>query len=343
MAILRNDSITLSAAASLHETGLGMGATAANPYTPGHWTQSLLLRASLALLFTAGMTFVLRRLTDALLIALNFDAEKYWRSLAGFMTWQPEQMAALIVGTMLACAGRCNCLGLGILIGLLAGFLSVIGFGDNPNVPLMLWIMLPLWHAVGGAVGAKIGEAIWHPPVQKPQGPVMPVAAQEARSLAQNVRQAISGLVFAHLRWWRILLACVVVLTSLWYMGDLLSWLIRALHLNPEVMQTGLQKGLLLMMLKVAAVGIAAAMAGATTSHGIAHGFWVGVISGVMNLLHYVWFEESIDVITILSEIGWVWLLCIVAGGFGAHLMPPLAYLAEKRRVNPSNVSVPLE
>src|SRR5262245_18798718 len=84
-----------------NELTLGMGATAANPYTPGHWSQSILLRSVLGLVFIAGMLFIFRRLTDAIIILLGMDSKAFWARDAGFYTWQPEQFTALVLGTML--------------------------------------------------------------------------------------------------------------------------------------------------------------------------------------------------------------------------------------------------
>jgi hypothetical protein len=121
---------------------------------------------------------------------------------------------------------------------------------------------------------------------------------------------------------------------------------LRFLGINVDLLQVGVRKGLIIMMTKMGIVILAATLAGAGSSHGLAHGFWVGVIVSVGNLLHSVLFVnpgETIDVIAILSEIGWVWIICILAGGFGSRVIPPMIYLAKKRRVNPSNVSVPVD
>jgi hypothetical protein len=331
---------------------LGMGATAANPYTPGHWSQSILLRAILGLLFTAGLLFVFRRLTDAVIILAGMDMSAFWGSETGFYVWQPEHFVAVVLGTMLASAGRSNTMVLGAMLGLIVGFIVLLALPGlqmpiNVDVWSLLYYILPVWSAAAGALGGKLGEIFWQPPAEKDYRPTTaPLVEHETFGMLNYVRNALFGLVFANIRWLRVLLASLIILAGLWYMNDLLNWLIRYIAgANYDPFQLGIQKRLMVNMVQGAVVIVCAALAGANSQHGLAHGFWVGVIVGVVNLLRYVLFPgpEPLDVTSILGEIGWVWLVSLLAGGFGAMVMPPMAYLAQKRQVNPSNISVPVD
>jgi hypothetical protein len=335
-----------------NELTLGMGATAANPYTPGHWSQSIILRAILGLVFTAGFLFVLRRLTDAVVLLLGMDSPAFWKSEAGFYTWQPEQFIGIVLGTMLASAGRNHTMVLGAMLGAITGFvvllsLSALEMPINVDVSSLLYYLMPVWSAAAGALGGKLGEILWHSPESKDYRPIAaPSIDQETLGIVFHLRNALFGLVVANVRWLRVLIVSIVILLGLWYMTDLVNWTIRYFAGgNYDPFQLGIRKSLMVSMLQGAVVIFAAAVAGAGSQHGLAHGFWVGVIVGVANLLRYVLFPgpEPLDVTAILGEIGWVWLVSLLAGGFGAMVMPPMAYLAQKRQVNPSNISVPVD
>lgn len=328
------------------EATTGMGATAANPYTPGHWSQSLILRICLGVFFALSVNYVLRRSVDIALILLGIEVEPFWGTMVGFIALQVSQALALLIATMLASAGRGDTLTLGLLIGVTVGFITMLLMPLTQLVPQPLYFMMPAWHALAGATGAKLGEWIWHPPLVKRQAAASGLQQQEDLGLFQVIRNALVGMVFANIRWLRVIFATALILGALWYTDDFVKYVIRYFNLATYVLQEGVQKRVIVLMLQGAVVVLAATLAGATTMHGIAHGFWTGVIAGVINLLRYVFFRnptDPIDVIGILSEIGWVWIVCVVAGGFGAHVLPPLSYLAQKRRVNPSNIQVPVE
>jgi hypothetical protein len=333
------------------EQAYGMGATAANPFTPGHWSHSLILRLILGLIFTAGMLFSFRRLTDAVLFfTYNQAAEPFWASETGFYLWQPVQFMLLVLGTMLASAGRSRTTILGLMIGAIIGFVvllsfPLIGMPINPFVPGILYYVMPIWSALAGGLGAKLGEWLWHPPILSTRRPEGGLVTPAHSSWFFHGRQLLSGLVSAEVRWLRVIVAVAAILASLWYMNDGVNWVIRRLGAGSDPSQLGVQKRLIVTMLQGAVVIVACAFAAASSGNGLVHGFWIGVVVGVVNLLRYVLFPgpEPLDVISVLSEIGWVWLVSLAAGGFGALAMPSVSYLAQKRKVNPSNISVPLD
>jgi len=344
--------VRLGSGAISNELTLGMGATAANPYTPGHWSQSIILRAILGLVFCAGLLFVFRRLTDAVVLLVGMDSPAFWASEAGFYTFQPEQFIALVLGTMLASAGRNNTMVFGAMLGAIVGFVILLSLPAlqmpiNVDVSSLLYYLMPVWSAAAGALGGKLGEILWHPPVQKDYRPIAAaVVEHETFGVIYYARNVVFGLVFANVRWLRVLLAALLIFVGLLYMNDLVNWMVRYFAGgNYDALQLGIHKRVIVNMLQAATVIFCVAMAGANSQHGLANGFWVGVIVGVANLLRYVLFPgpEPLDVTIILGEIGWVWLVSLLAGGFGAMVMPPMAYLAQKRQVNPSNISVPVD
>src|SRR4051794_34651771 len=86
------------------ESGLGMGATAANPFTPGHWTQSLVVRTFLGVSFAVGFGTAFERLAEGLLILLDEPAKPFWNSLEGFCVKQGGQALALFFAAVFAAA-----------------------------------------------------------------------------------------------------------------------------------------------------------------------------------------------------------------------------------------------
>jgi hypothetical protein len=315
---------------------VNMTGQAENPYTPGHWSQSLVIRVMLGLLVTAGVTLMLIRATE---LILTWDAPlgEFWKSISGFIVWQSLELVGVFLGAMMAVAGRNEMLTVGFLLGTTVGFLTLIILPTNQNIPQPLYFAMPAWFTVAGALGAWIGESLWHPQHRKSIKIISSrtlTQDQQESNATQLLRQAVLGLIFANIRWLKVILAVVIILPTLWYTHEAVSWVMLKLGLSAWVVEVGLQKAWVETMVKIIVIMLAAAMTGAGTTHGIAHGFWTGVICGVLNLLQRVLFpsEDGLNVNAILWEVAWCFLLCVISGAFGALIIPPIMYLAQKRR-----------
>jgi hypothetical protein len=259
----------------------------------------------------------------------------FWKTLGGFIVWQVVQSIGVFFGAMMSVAGRYQLLTLGILLGLIVGFLTIMVQPLNPEVPTVVNFFMPIWYAIASAIGAWIGELLWYPQLRRSlRASSAKLTKQEDElSLTQVVRRAVLGMIFANIKWLRVFLAVILILPTLWWATDAVNTIIIKSGLMMWVMQSGLQKAWVATMIKISMVILCGAMAGASTNHGIAHGFWVGVICGVINLLVNVLFpkDNTILVDVILWEVGWVFVLSIVSGGFGALAVPPIMYLAQRR------------
>ena len=309
-----------------------------NPFTPGHWSQSLLIRICIGMLITTGVTFALMRLTDLILMWMT-PVEEFWKSMYGFITWQGLQLVGTFFGGMMAAAGRYQMTTVGLMLGVMIGFATMILIPNNPNIPSALYFVMPAWFMVSGGIGAWFGDKFWHPQYRRAPrvltGSKLSQNQQDA-SVAQLIRQAVLGMIFANVHWLRIILAVLIIIPTLWFTQSAVNWLLIKLGLTAWAAEVGLQKAWLVTMIKIIIVVLCAAMTGAGTNHGIAHGFWTGVFCGVINLLLHVFIpkdpNDALPVDAILWEVGWVFLLCIACGGFGALVIPPMMYLAQKRR-----------
>ncbi|MFO0815681.1 MAG: hypothetical protein U0796_20885 [Gemmatales bacterium] len=305
-----------------------------NPYIVGHWSQSLVIRLVLGLAVCLAVTQLLLRITDLILMGIT-PLETFWKSLGGFIVWQSVQSVGVFFGAMLAVAGRYQMMTLGVLLGLVVGFLTIMVQPLNPDVPTALTFFMPLWYAIASALGAWIGEMLWYPQFRRSMRSANAKLTQQEDelSVSQLLRKAVLGMIFANINWLRVMLAVVLILPTLWYATDAVNTVIIKTGLLPWVMESGLQKAWVATMIKIAMVILCGAMAGAGTTHGIAHGFWTGVICGVLNLLLHVLFpkDNTLLVDNILWEVGWVFVLSIVSGGFGALAIPPMMYLAQRR------------
>lgn len=307
-----------------------------NPYTPGHWSQSYIIRTVIGMLVTAGATISLLKMAELVVLWIT-PIDAFWKGVAGFIVWQSVQMVGVFLGGMMVAAGQNQTLTLGLLLGIMVGFLTLIVFPTNPNVPQALYFAMPAWFTVSGAFGAWVGELLWHPMHRKSLRLVSNAKlTPESKDLGfgQVVRNAVLGMIFANIHWLRVILAVILIIPTLWGASAFVNFLIMKLGLGAWVLEVGLQKLWVATMIKIGMVVLCAAMVGAGTTHGIAHGFWTGVICGVANLLLHVFIprEEVLPVDQILWEVAWVFGLCVIAGGFGALAIPPMMYLAQKRR-----------
>jgi len=317
------------------EVGAGMGATAANPYTAGHWSQSIIIRTVLGVFFSVGLTLAATRLTDGLLILTGENVKTFWNSLVGFAAWQGEQFCALFLATLFAAAGLRRTLLLGLLLGAISGFGTLSTATPPANVPVLYYALLPSWHIMAAILGAALSRILWQPPSrEKPRGSSSLAGYEVEQTIGQLIRRAIAGTVFANVKWLRILVAVVVILLALRFVDDAYDYVIRALNLHETVTRIRLDKRAMIFLVQAVIVFLAAGLAGAGQNHGPAHGFWTGVIAGVVNLLLHVFLpkEQVLPVNEILVEIGWVFCLSLAAGGIGAMLLPPMIYIARRRR-----------
>jgi hypothetical protein len=305
-----------------------------NPYILGHWSQSLIIRLIIGLAVCVAVTQLLMRVTEIILYQY-VSLDTFWKTLAGFIVWQVLQSIGVFFGAMMAVAGRYQMMTLGVLLGLVVGFLTIMVQPLNPDVPTSLNFFMPLWYAIASAIGAWIGELLWYPQFRRSMRSANAKLTQQEdeMSLTQIIRKAVLGMIFANIKWLRVILAVILILPTLWYATDAVNTVIIKTGLMQWVLESGLQKSWVATMLKITMVILCGAMAGAGTNHGIAHGFWTGVICGVLNLLFNVLFpkDNTILVENILWEVGWVFALSIVSGGFGALAVPPIMYLAQRR------------
>lgn len=309
-----------------------------NPFTPGHWSQNIIVRIIVGLLVSLGVTVMLLKAAE--LVVGNFTAvEPFWKTLAGFIVWQAIQMVGVFFGAMLACAGRNEMLTLGVLIGLTMGFLSMILLPTHSAVPPTLYFIMPVWFLVASGIGGWLGEYFWHPLNRREKRVISTSKVTDEHtdmSFSQVVRKAILEMIFANIYWIKVILAVACIIPTLWFTHDFVKWFLLNMGLSEWATTVGLQKSWVELMIKVLVVLLCAAFAGAGTMHGVAHGFWIGVICSVVNLLLHVFVpkENALPVDQVLLEIGWVFVLCILGGGFGALVIPPMIYLAQRRRPN---------
>lgn len=307
-----------------------------NPYTLGHWSQNLLIRLMIGVIVTAAVTLLLVRIAELVLFWFT-PVAPFWKTFGGFLLWQGLEIVGVFIGAMLCVAGRAEMMTMGMLLGLLVGCLSLALLPTNPSVSPTLYFAMPGWFLVFSCMGAWLGELLWHPQFRQNTRVVSTAKLTQGEdeiSITQLIRKAILGLVFANIRWLKVILAVLIIIVTLRYTHDALSWFIVKTGLSTWIAEVGMQKSWVETMIKMIVIILCGTMVGAGTTHGIAHGFWIGVICGVIDLLLHVIVprETVLEVNEILWEIGWVFLLCIASGGFGAQVIPPIMFLAQRRR-----------
>jgi hypothetical protein len=140
------------------------GACAPTPIPTGpgaRWMHSPIGRLLLGLLLAQGLTYAFHRLFTAYELAFKDAAAIAEADPRGYLLLQGMQLAALVIGGVLAGGGQRSGALLGLVLGLSNGALT-LAFQEpgGPPTSLVPWVGEMVLHAVFGALAGWIGASI---------------------------------------------------------------------------------------------------------------------------------------------------------------------------------------
>jgi hypothetical protein len=255
-------------------------------------------------------------LTGVLLVTGAGTTEGTGAEVRHLLLFQGMQMFALLLGGLLAGGGQRNGLVLGAVVGVWNGVLSVL-LRQHPTAgvsPVALYGM-PLLQAAVGAVGGWFGSLIWKP---LPSDTIPAPPTQQRKTAKGRRKSPFAGPV----AWVRVLVGAALAVA-----GTLSAAVIfqKVLAISGGTLSTSdaLQDWLITWEIKVLAVILGGAVAGATTSNGLKQGLAVGLgASAILIGLQFRVTDRPLEMaaFTGLSSLS----LALLGGWFGGQLFPPL-------------------
>lgn len=317
---------------------------------PEAWKQSPAGRLVLGLLVALGLCFGLLQLFSATLRALGIEATgAAFNPLVSLAFFQGLQALALLVGGMLAGAGKTRGAALGALVGALTGILVLLGvlnglvIGLIPELVQELFVSasplrnvalygLPLLHVGFGAIGGFLGRMIWQPP--QDLGPVLlasgPLGGIQGR-LGGHGASASSGPSRwdGPVAWGRVLLGTVLAFAGAVWTPSIIHLILSASDGKLTVV-TSLEDQVTYAEVFALTLLTGGFLAGINRVNGMKQGFCVGMATAVM--VAVLVFQGTMrhpipDAFLLASPL----ILGTVGGWFGSELLPPLAPRRRRR------------
>jgi hypothetical protein len=309
------------------DTGRGRGLFARG------WQHTPTGRVVVGLLIAQGLFYGLRHfLTGILLLTVGHDRlPEVLASLPGLVTVQVLQVAALLLGGLLAGAAQRSGFVLGLLLGVLNGAVAVIA-QQWPATATQTFIPTygqPVIQGAVGAVGGWLGCTIWRPLVTL----IGPNSAQVKRvALAAPAVSPFAG----RIHWFRILFGvafAVVGCLSATYMLERVAMVSNEALVADDYWQ----ERVVTWEIKALAMVLGGALAGACTTNGFKQGVFVGVLSGLA--LSGVTGSRGPTLQIIGLTMVYAVSLGLVGGWFGGQLFPPVSPFKRLRGMGPASLT----
>jgi hypothetical protein len=234
----------------------------------------------IGLLLAQGLYYGLRHLAAAWLLYSGDPAGEveFWdHSLPGLVTLQAIQALSLLVGGMIATAGRRHGVAVGAILGVLNALLLILlQKAFHQSADDFTAFVQPVIHAFVGAVGGTIGSRVWQP------RPELPPMTGDGRTGSAELTTVIpeQSVEPEHEAWpWAYIVLGVAIAVG----GTLGAGLIR----DFVVLAGGgkgreMQSQFITWEISLLAQVIGGAFAGAGTRGSGLYGFWVGAATAVV-------------------------------------------------------------
>jgi hypothetical protein len=327
--------------------------------TGAKWQQTALGRGVVGLLLAQGLYYGLLQLGTALLLMTGMHTEQanqWWNTWAGWSSHMIILVVALIVGGMMAGAGRPRGYLSGAAIGFLNGALFIIvpkgakilpeGVSDEELLDLLFYGQ-PAVQALIGALGGLAGTLIWRPMASVAVPP--PTPAQLPSPLSQRLPtgpvQPVTTPFGGPIAWVRVAAGAVLALMGSSWANFILDYMIRA-SAGKLTLESTQHARFVTWEIAVLVLLLGSAAAGANCKNAMKQGLMVGVFTALGLLIFHVqlgtpssipaqalWLavlrprenleEWGLGLVTVLS-FATIVPLAILGGWFGGALLPPL-------------------
>jgi hypothetical protein len=296
------------------------------------WQHTQWGRLVIGLLLAEGLFFGLRHLLTGVIVLVNGpgSAQEILATLPAMIGVQAIQVVALLLGAMLAGAGKRGGSMLGLMMGVVAGVIAIVAQQWQPTASNW-WLPIycqPLVQGTIGFIGGFVGSTIWRP--------LAVVLSAEDATIKRKVDFVPPTPMFAGpIHWFRILIGSGFAVAG-WLSATYL--LDRALLASNDALSTEgvMQEQIVVWEIKALAMLLGAALAGTCTMNGFKQGLFVGVLTGcILNaVLAYRGMQFDVVGLTMLSTMS----LSISGGWFGGQLFPPVSPFARQRGMGPASV-----
>jgi hypothetical protein len=288
------------------------------PRPTGSWLQSFAGRLMIGLVLAQGLYLGLRHLITGTLLALWGDEalQEFLRTMPALIELEILQVTPLLIGAMLAAAGRRQAFVLGFTLGLVNSIASMAAQAFlTHQASALSWYGQPLLQAGCGCLGAWLGAVIWKPSAED----TLPVALGEEGRPRTALAQAQSMLA-GSVAWFRVAVGSLLAVAGSCWAQFLLDTVLIASAGRLDT-TSHLQDQIFTWEIRALAILFGAAFAGATTHNGLKQGLGVALITTLALLALPINHKSAnVALLTVIST----FLLGLTGGWFGSQLLPPL-------------------
>jgi hypothetical protein len=292
----------------------------------GRWMKSPLSRVFIGLVLSQGLFHGMRQFATGILLGpLGEDGlEQFTASFSGQVFWQALQGVGLLVGAALA--GSSETLGFfyGTLVGIGNGIVSsALPQSAGGPASQMALVAQPLIQAALGLVGGWMGSILFAPLPDMS----IPTGAGVARKRRRRLKPLLEGRIY----WLRVLVGTLVAVFGVLSAGAIFDAVIEAGR-GRLMTEAYWQDQIFTWEIKVLALLLGGALAGANTNNGFKQGLVVGLGAALVmaSLPRYnsTVFDGTVLFCTVLG-------LCITGGWFGGELLPPIVRAPRAKHMGP--------
>jgi hypothetical protein len=296
------------------------------------WQHTSWGRIFIGLMLAQGLFYGMRHLlTGVLLVVQGPNAmPEVLASLPGLISVQVMQVVSLLLGGLLAGAGRRGGFGQGLVLGLLNGLVAVLAqqWPATASHSLLPIYCQPLLQAFVGAFGGWLGGTIWKP--------LAIMLGPDGVAIHRKPLQLPKTPLFAGpIHWFRIAFGTVFTVGGCLSATYLLE---RAVVVSNDAlaMDGYMQEKVVTWEMKALAMLLGSALAGICTTNGFKQGLIVGVLSGTSLAIAVAFRSAGFDVIalTMVSAV----TLGLAGGTFGGQLFPPITRFMRPKGMGPASV-----
>jgi hypothetical protein len=287
------------------------------------WQQTPWGRILIGLLLAQGLYYGLRHLCTAGLLATHDEASRTaLDSLTGLVLIQALQGASLLVGGILAGAGRRQGVIFGAVVGVWNGVISVlVASATGHQLTAVTFYSQPIMHTAFGAMGGFVGSLVW-----RPLPTLAPVGTRRSGPLLKTSKK--TTFLDGPVAWWRVIAGGAVAVGGTIWAKLILDMVLESTE-GALSIDSHMQAQLATFEITALAMLAGSALAGATTANSLKQGLFVGLgASAVMLGIRLAASQFALQPLIFMASTSVA--LCMAGGWFGGQLFPPIGQTRPK-------------